>query len=66
MCKSKGGDCIVKVNGYYVETVVFTIIGIIWYFVFKNKLKHLQSMSPSHWLVHTKTQASENDKNATI
>lgn len=66
MCKLKGGDCIVIVNGYYVESVVFTIFGIIWYFIFKNILKHLQSKSPSHWLVNSKIQESENDKNAYV
>lgn len=64
MCKSKGGDCIVIVNGYYVESIAFTIFGIIWYFIFKNILKRLQSESPTHWQINTKVQEFENDKNA--
>ncbi|XP_060866110.1 acetyl-coenzyme A transporter 1-like isoform X2 [Metopolophium dirhodum] len=64
MCKSKGGDCIVIVNGYYVETIAFTIFGIIWYFIFKNILKRLQSKSPSHWQINFQIQEFENDKNA--
>ncbi|CAI6364916.1 unnamed protein product [Macrosiphum euphorbiae] len=64
MCKLKGGDCIVIVNGYYVESIAFTIVGTIWYFIFKNILKRLQSKSPTHWQINSKIQEFENDKNA--
>ncbi|XP_060833849.1 acetyl-coenzyme A transporter 1-like isoform X2 [Rhopalosiphum padi] len=59
-CKSNGGDCITTVNGYYVESVICTIIGIVWYIIFKNKLEELQSKSPSHWVVKMNIQESEN------
>jgi len=64
MCNSKGGDCIVIVNGYYVESIAFTTFGIIWYFIFKNILKRLQTKSPSHWQINFQIQEFENDKNA--
>jgi len=28
-------------NGYYVELLLCTIIGIIWYIIFKNELKQI-------------------------
>jgi len=39
------------VNGYYVESIVFTIIGIIWYIIFNNILKQLQYKSQFDWQV---------------
>ncbi|XP_060835227.1 acetyl-coenzyme A transporter 1-like [Rhopalosiphum padi] len=64
VCKSNGGDCITTVNGYYVESVICTIIGITWYIIFKNKLKQLQSKSPSHWVVKKNIQESGNHNNS--
>uniref|UniRef100_A0A2S2NEJ2 Acetyl-coenzyme A transporter 1 n=1 Tax=Schizaphis graminum TaxID=13262 RepID=A0A2S2NEJ2_SCHGA len=63
-CKSNGGDCITIVNGYYVESVICTVIGIIWYIIFKNKLRELQSKRPSHWVVKMNIQESGNHKNS--
>ncbi|KAL4142293.1 hypothetical protein QTP88_004779 [Uroleucon formosanum] len=51
ICKARGGDCVLTVNGYYIEMLICTILGIIWYIAAKNKLKIFQSMNPSHWLV---------------
>jgi len=42
----------VTVNGYYIEMVLCTIFGILWYGVFKNILKNLQMKCPSQWLVN--------------
>ncbi|XP_025193858.1 acetyl-coenzyme A transporter 1-like isoform X2 [Melanaphis sacchari] len=64
VCTLNGGDCTTIVNGYYVESVVFTIVGVIWYIIFKNILEKLQSKSPSHWLVKANTLESENYENS--
>lgn len=40
------------VNGYYIEMVLCTIFGILWYGIFKNILKNLQMKCPSQWLVN--------------
>ncbi|XP_026822981.1 acetyl-coenzyme A transporter 1-like [Rhopalosiphum maidis] len=64
VCKSKGGDCITIVNGYYVESIVCTVFEIIWFIIFKNKLKQLQSKSPSHWLVKMNTLKSKNHESS--
>lgn len=42
----------VIVNGYYVEMVVCTIIGIIWFVNFRNIFKSLQNKGPTQWLVN--------------
>ncbi|VVC28209.1 Hypothetical protein CINCED_3A024306 [Cinara cedri] len=64
-CKTNGGDCVIQVNGYYVETAVCTVIGIVWFGIFFKILKNLQIKSPSHWLVNVKppTPIKEDDKN---
>ncbi|CAI6351343.1 unnamed protein product [Macrosiphum euphorbiae] len=54
MCKTLDGDCVVIVNGYYVEMAVCTIIGVIWFCIFRNILKKFQNKGPSHWLVNIK------------
>ncbi|CAI6369820.1 unnamed protein product, partial [Macrosiphum euphorbiae] len=54
MCKTIGGDCVVIVNGYYVEMAVCTIVGIIWFSIFRKILKKVQSKGPSNWLVDIK------------
>jgi PAT family acetyl-CoA transporter-like MFS transporter 1 len=51
MCIEKGGDCTTIMNGYYVEMILCTLIGIIWYNIFKNVIKDLQTIEVSEWLV---------------
>eukprot|EP00102_Acyrthosiphon_pisum_P021756 XP_016658966.1 PREDICTED: acetyl-coenzyme A transporter 1 isoform X2 [Acyrthosiphon pisum] len=54
ICKTIGGDCVVIVNGYYVETAMCTIIGIIWFCVFRKIIKNVQTKGRSYWLVDIK------------
>lgn len=49
-------------NGYYVEMVLFTLIGLIWYDIFKNVLKDLQSTNASQWLVQNVKQPAVREK----
>jgi len=58
MCVADGGNCVVIVNGYYVETAVCTIIGIVWFCIFRIILKNIQTKGPSHWLVNIKKPSS--------
>ncbi|CAI6365998.1 unnamed protein product [Macrosiphum euphorbiae] len=60
ICKANEGNCIVTINGYYVEIIPCTIIGIAWYIYFRNILKNLQIRSPSHWLINVKKPVVEN------
>lgn len=64
MCKENGGECVVLVNGYYVEMVLCTIVGFVWYFIFRHIINNLQSMSPSNWLVNVKQSMDDNDTNS--
>uniref|UniRef100_A0A2S2QEU1 Acetyl-coenzyme A transporter 1 n=1 Tax=Sipha flava TaxID=143950 RepID=A0A2S2QEU1_9HEMI len=55
-------DCTIIVDGYYVEEVLCTIIGIIWISIFRKKFKSFQTLSPSHWSVHRKSPVIADDK----
>ncbi|XP_060878681.1 acetyl-coenzyme A transporter 1-like [Metopolophium dirhodum] len=59
MCKTNGGDCVVIVNAYYVETTVCTIIGIVWFCIFRIILKKFQTKGPSYWVVNIKRPSGE-------
>lgn len=59
MCKTNGGDCVVIVNGFDVETAMCTIIGIVWLCIFRNILKNLQIKGPSQWLVNVRRPSAE-------
>ncbi|XP_060878679.1 acetyl-coenzyme A transporter 1-like [Metopolophium dirhodum] len=54
MCKTIDGDCVVIVNGFYVEMALCTIFGFIWLCIFRNILKKFQNKGRSHWLVNIK------------
>ncbi|XP_022162906.1 acetyl-coenzyme A transporter 1-like [Myzus persicae] len=61
MCKANNGNCIVTVNGYYLEMLICTIIGIIWYFTVRKTLKSFQTKNLSHWLVKVKRTVTGNE-----
>jgi len=54
MCNTNGGSCNVYVDGYYITTAICTVIGLIWYGIFKNTLKSYQHLSLSHWMVYSR------------
>ncbi|XP_022165986.1 acetyl-coenzyme A transporter 1-like [Myzus persicae] len=54
MCETNEKDCVVIVNGFYVETAACTIIGIIWFYIFRNILRNVQTKGRSYWLVNIK------------
>ncbi|XP_060865229.1 acetyl-coenzyme A transporter 1-like [Metopolophium dirhodum] len=49
MCKIKGGDCNIIVNGYYIEVALCMAIGFVWYFLYKKTIQNLQTKSLSNW-----------------
>ncbi|KAE9538631.1 hypothetical protein AGLY_005730 [Aphis glycines] len=58
VCQTNGGDCNVIVSGYYVETAACTMIGIVWFCIFRMILKNIQTKDSSHWLVNIKKPSS--------
>jgi len=52
MCKRKGGDCNIIINGYYLEVALCIMIGFVWYFLYKKTIQNLQTKSLSNWQVN--------------
>lgn len=50
------------VDGYYIEGVLCTSIGIVWYFIFRKKVKKLQTINSSNWLVNVKNPRTDKAK----
>ncbi|XP_050438632.1 acetyl-coenzyme A transporter 1-like [Adelges cooleyi] len=61
-CSSIGGSCSTTINGYYLEIIICTIIGIIWYVCFNKPLRNLQTKSNEHWLVNFNTSVPEKNE----
>ncbi|XP_050430838.1 acetyl-coenzyme A transporter 1-like isoform X2 [Adelges cooleyi] len=58
-CSSIGGSCSTTIDGYYLEILICTIIGIIWYICFNKPLRNLQTKSNEYWLVNLNTSVPE-------
>ncbi|VDN54001.1 unnamed protein product [Dracunculus medinensis] len=53
-CKSSGNVCEVVIDGYYVAVALCSVIGIIWFKAFFNKIKCLQKIPRTDWRVFSK------------
>lgn len=54
ICSLSGGTCEVYIDGFYIETVICTIYGIIWFFIFRKIINKLQSKHVKEWHVEIK------------
>ncbi|XP_066248517.1 acetyl-coenzyme A transporter 1 [Euwallacea similis] len=54
-CLKNGGHCVTQVDGYYIETVLCTVIGFLWLLWGMQKVRSIQSLEESAWkLRHNK------------
>jgi len=44
-----GGKCVTQIDGYYIETVLCTVIGFLWLFWGMKKIKYIQSLGEGAW-----------------
>ncbi|XP_027840968.2 acetyl-coenzyme A transporter 1-like [Aphis gossypii] len=52
-CKKLAGDeCVIVVDGYFVEVAICTVLGIAWYLSLRKILENLQSRQLSDWQVN--------------
>ncbi|CAL9684831.1 unnamed protein product [Knipowitschia caucasica] len=49
LCVQGGGTCLTIMDGYYVESAVCVVIGIIWWLSLGKKMRRLQEKSPAAW-----------------
>ncbi|CAI5441889.1 unnamed protein product [Caenorhabditis angaria] len=50
-CAAGGDVCEVAIDGYFISVAACSVIGIIWYKIFFNKIKYLQKIPRSQWKV---------------
>ncbi|XP_072317293.1 acetyl-coenzyme A transporter 1 [Eucyclogobius newberryi] len=49
LCAQEGGACLTTLDGYYVESAVCVVIGVIWWVWLGKKMRRLQEASPAAW-----------------
>ncbi|XP_013868262.1 acetyl-coenzyme A transporter 1 [Austrofundulus limnaeus] len=49
LCVKEGGICVTTLDGYYVESVVCVVIGLVWWVWLGKKMQRLQEKSPAAW-----------------
>lgn len=50
-CLSDGGRCLIDVDGYYIEFIINTILGIFWIYRAKKIIAKLEKLPLSNWHV---------------
>lgn len=50
-CEAAGGLCTVQLDGYYVEVVLCTVLGVLWLWWAKPRINRLQSKEVREWKV---------------
>ncbi|GLE10120.1 hypothetical protein PINS_up022115 [Pythium insidiosum] len=53
-CTSAGGECLIVRDGFYVETVICSIVGILWLVICYRRVQHLQNLKIDQWRVGAK------------
>lgn len=53
-CQTANGKCEIIIDGFYIETALCTIFGILWYLYFTKTIRHLQSKDLRHWHINAK------------
>lgn len=63
-CSAEGGKCQIDIDGYYLEVVMNTLLGIVWVFWAKKVIAKLEKLPLSEWhvLSNPKFNRIENDE----
>ena len=51
--------CRVVLDGFFVETLLFTVIGLLWFYWGKKQIRQLEAMEPSSWIVNQKSSTAK-------
>ncbi|XP_055335216.1 acetyl-coenzyme A transporter 1-like [Paramacrobiotus metropolitanus] len=49
VCAAGGGNCVVDLDGFYVEVMVCFAFGLIWYQFFRSRIRTLQELPERSW-----------------
>lgn len=53
MCTESGGQCVVDVDGFYVESFICILFGFLWLRWGRKTIEQLQSKEEAAWMVPT-------------
>ncbi|XP_064642289.1 acetyl-coenzyme A transporter 1-like [Lineus longissimus] len=59
VCEKDGGSCMITTDGYYIESVVCVIIGIVWLVMRSRAVKNLQTLPESAWTCSSSTDKGD-------
>jgi len=54
-CQDASGSCVVVTEGYYVQVVLCTAIGLVWLVLFKSTIQDLQRLPQRSWRLDERT-----------
>lgn len=63
LCEEIGGACLMKMDGFTVQVLVCTVLGLIWLVYYSGYLTKLGGVPSSDWLIVKKSRASDVDDN---
>ena len=61
-CKNAGGECITIQEGFYTMSVVWVVIGAVWFVWGFRTIRKFQSLDTKEWRVVDKPVTEESDK----
>ena len=55
-CKEEGGDCVTIQEGFYTMSLVWALLGVLWFVWGFRTIRHLQTIPPKEWRVVNKPE----------
>ncbi|XP_022905132.1 acetyl-coenzyme A transporter 1 [Onthophagus taurus] len=56
LCVSKGGKCVIQIDGYYIETLICAVVGFVWLAWAKSRIKRIQSFTDDDWKISKRSR----------
>lgn len=61
-CLVEGGQCLIDIDGYYIEFVINTILGLFWIYRARRIISKLEKLPLSHWHVLSNQKYKDYEK----
>lgn len=65
-CRAAGGKCNTLIDGFFAEIVITSILGVLWFYIFKKPFINLNLSDRKNWLVYNKDDLVKVNINDTI
>lgn len=63
VCTEHGGICSLQIDGYTLQVAIGFVLGILWLFLFYNKIQNLQALPHADWLITVNSGNNDNSNN---